>query len=181
LRDVLVQARTAGVMQRAPAAAALWHKLYARLADDEAPGLADPLTSRAEAHITRLSLIYALLDGAAWIEPCHLEAAWEIWRHVRWTIQYVWVGPGTGDPDLDRIAEVIGGGEELDMRQLDRMFSGNRSTRQLRQLAVASGVADEVRIEGRSSGRPRIVLRATEQTEQRKRDEWWTSPTFRLT
>lgn len=101
----------------------------------------------------RLSVDYALLDGADRIEQVHLESAWEMWRYCRWSAQHIWVGSGTGDPDVDRIAERLDAGDELDGRELDRMYSGNRSSRDLRESAIRLGVA--VQREEPTGGRAR--------------------------
>jgi hypothetical protein len=119
------------------------------MAEDDGTGLVDALTARAEAQVLRLSLIYALLDGAQAADRAHLEAAWEVWRYCRWSAQRIWVGAGTGDPDLDRIQAVLDG-QDLSNRDLDRMFSGNRSTRDLRDKASSSASpgSTSARLEG---------------------------------
>ena len=54
----------------------LWHEVYPKLTGDRA-GSFGAITSRAEAHALRLSIIYALLDGKSQIELSHLQAALE--------------------------------------------------------------------------------------------------------
>jgi hypothetical protein len=110
IREALVAGRKAGAVRRSPDADDLWADLYRRMADDDGAGLVDALTARAEAQVLRLSLIYALTDGKNEIARGHLEAAWEVWRYCRWSAQRVWVGRGTGDPDVDRIAAILAGG-----------------------------------------------------------------------
>jgi hypothetical protein len=180
LTDALQAARGARVVKRTPAAANLWTELYEEIAKDDASGAIDALTARGEAQVLRLSLTYALLDGSHAIDTPHLESAWEVWRYCRWSAQHIWVGDGTGDPDLDRIAAVLEGGEQLTGRQLDAMFTG-RSVPRLRARAIALGVAEEIRNEPTGKpGRPSIVLAAPMSRGRDKFDKpaWWASVWF---
>ena len=113
LRLALESARRSGEVMRSPEAELLWKGLYGEIVDDAAEGIVDAVVARGEAQLLRLSLIYALLDGSATIGPRHLESAWEVWRYCRWSAQHIWVGDGTGDPDLDRIADLLSAGDEL--------------------------------------------------------------------
>jgi Protein of unknown function (DUF3987) len=171
LRAALMAARGAGVVERTADAEVLWHDLYGQIAADDGPGIIDALTARAEAQVLRLSLIYALLAGSRQIERQHLEAAWEVWRYCRWSAQHVFVGRGTGDPDIDRIVERLDAGDELTARELDRMFLGHRSTAELRERAIALGVAVESRRE--TGGRPARLLMSSDKADQAGKGRWW--------
>jgi Protein of unknown function (DUF3987) len=177
LRASLDGARQArNPVERSGAAEELWDDLYGRVANDDGMGLVGTLTARAEAQLLRLSLIYALLDGTDVIQRSHLEAAWEFWRYCRWSAQHIWVGPGTGDPDLDRIADILDGGDRLDARALDRMFYGHRSGAEVRRKAITAGIAVEER--EKTGGRDRIVLVAGKAEQAGKGPLWWTSTAF---
>jgi len=177
LHRALVSARSAGVIGRTPEAASLWADLYERMAADDGAGIVDALTARAEAQVLRLSLLYALIDGSRVIDVPHLEAAWEVWRYCRWSAQHLFVGAGTGDPDIDRIAAVLAAGEELSGTQLDRMFLGHRSIPDLRQRAIALGVAEEYAKE--TGGRPATLLRRAEKAEKAEKGwGWWRTPAY---
>ena len=73
-------ARKISRLTRSEEARKLWHEVYPKLTGDRA-GSFGAITSRAEAHALRLSMIYALLDGSSQIELCHLKAALECWRY----------------------------------------------------------------------------------------------------
>jgi hypothetical protein len=179
IRDVLDAARGGpSLLTRSDEARQLWDEdLYQRVAEDEGAGLVDALTARAEAQILRLSLLYALEDGAPVIDRVHLEAAWECWRYCRWSAQRIFVGRGTGDPDVDRIVAVLAAGEELTGRDLDRMFLGHRSTADLRERAIRLGVAQE--ISKPTAGRPAIVLTSpADKADKADKGLWWVRPTF---
>ena len=178
LRAALEAARSAGVVGRTSAASQLWSELYEQMANDDGAGIVDALTARAEAQLVRLSLIYALMDGSPVVDVHHLESAWEVWRYCRWSAQHIFVGAGTGDLDVDRIAAVLAGGEELSGTQLDRMFLGHRSIPELRQKVIDLGIAEEHAKE--TGGRPATLLRAAEKAEKAEKGwAWWRTPTYR--
>jgi hypothetical protein len=59
-------------------AAQLWEQVYGDLSEGQ-PGMLGSMTSRAEAHVVRLSLMYALLDCSEQIQVEHLRAAIAVW------------------------------------------------------------------------------------------------------
>src|SRR4030095_6016733 len=78
LGRVISRARTIGLMARSAAAQALWETQYPHLTR-ACPGLLGKATSRAEAQVVRLSILYALLDGTNMIDVPHLRAAIAVW------------------------------------------------------------------------------------------------------
>ena len=101
-------ARTRSRLSRDPAADRRWAEVYGHLTRDR-HGLAGILTSRAEAQVLRLSLVYALLDGASSIGLPHLEAALAVWDYAERSAVFIF-GARTGDPIADRILAEVGGG-----------------------------------------------------------------------
>lgn len=59
--------------------AAAWEIVYPKLSA-ERPGMIGSITGRAEAHVIRIALIYALLDGKTEIDLVHLKAAIAVWE-----------------------------------------------------------------------------------------------------
>lgn len=102
-------ARAEGVVTWSAEAAALWDTggTYAHLSR-ERHGLAGNLTSRAEAHVVRLALLYALLDGKREIGLAHLEAGLAVWNYAEATA-YRLFGSATGDPLADELLRYIRG------------------------------------------------------------------------
>jgi DNA primase len=66
----------------------LWAEEYKTLST-RSDSMLDALLSRAEAHVTRLSLLYALLDGSAEIRKVHLKAALAVWEYSEASVRYV--------------------------------------------------------------------------------------------
>ena len=101
LATTLKHARTTGQVKLAADTREQWWHTYPQLTQP-ADGLTGQLTARAEAHVIRLALIYALLDATNTIRPEHLTAALSLWdyaaRSAAWAINHC-----TGDPLAEQI------------------------------------------------------------------------------
>ncbi|MGH2997817.1 MAG: DUF3987 domain-containing protein [Gaiellaceae bacterium] len=101
-RKALELARTLeGPLKRSREADALWHDWYLAL-DDDRPGMIGALLARAEAHVLRLALAYALADGEATIDVPHLRAALAVWGYAERSAFLIF-GDAVGDPVADLI------------------------------------------------------------------------------
>ncbi len=80
LQDALVGARRLDELERADETREIWESVYPRLTDSR-PGLGGVVTSRAEAQVLRLAVLYAALDASPFIMPAHLHAALAIWDY----------------------------------------------------------------------------------------------------
>lgn len=96
-------AASQGRMEFDDQAKAMWDKggLYDLLIDRPA-GLFGAVTSRAEAHVTRLSLLYALLDASREIRADHLMAALAVWDYSERSAGYLF-GKSLGNDYADEI------------------------------------------------------------------------------
>jgi predicted DNA-binding ribbon-helix-helix protein len=105
LTQAINRGQSAGEITRSSEAAALWRSTYEKLAK-ERPGLIGCITSRSEAQVTRLSALYALLDGSSVIEPMHHEAALEVWRYCEESAHWIF-GMKTGQRLSDKILDAL--------------------------------------------------------------------------
>jgi hypothetical protein len=105
LADVIGHARERTHVSLHPDTARLWQELYPEISKDHT-GIYGVVTARAEAHIIRLALLYALLDGAYMIEPVHLRAALAVWQYCRASAAYIFGGHET-DPVAERIIQAL--------------------------------------------------------------------------
>jgi hypothetical protein len=101
LTSVLTHAHTTGQVTLDPDARELWWHTYPQLTQP-ADGLHGQLTARAEAHVIRLALLYALLDGQKTIQPEHLHPALALWNYTARSAAWA-LGQATGDPLAERI------------------------------------------------------------------------------
>jgi hypothetical protein len=107
LKVAVAFARDVEEMRRDEEARALWREVYGPLSEGR-PGLAGALLARAEAHVLRLSLLYALLDHSKVIGLDHLQAAMELWAYCERSVKFVF-GDSLGDPVADELLRLLRG------------------------------------------------------------------------
>ena len=106
LAAALRQARTAGQVRLDPDARELWHHAYRRLATQPHDGIIGQITARAEAHVIRLALLYALADGQRQIGAPHLTAGLALEDYAARSAAWALTG-ATGDPLAEQIHAVL--------------------------------------------------------------------------
>jgi hypothetical protein len=129
------RARSVERLRRDEQAAALWRQTYAELADDDSAGLLAAVTSRAEAQVLRLSMIYALLDGSGMILEQHLRAALAVWRYCRHSARLIF-GDAGGDPLLDMVLNLVCRTPGISRRDIHRA-TGNHVKAEVLVLTLA--------------------------------------------
>ena len=154
LTSALGHARAAGRVTLNPDARELWWQLYPQLTQP-ADGLLGQLTARAEAHVIRLALIYALLDGQKTIQPEHLHAALALWDYAERSAAWA-LGQATGDPLAEHIHAALArspdGLTRTQIRDLcQRNLPADRVEQALHALAAAGRAQQERTLTG---GRP---------------------------
>ncbi len=102
LAAALKQARTAGNVRLEPDARELWHHAYRRLAAEPQDATVAQITARAEAHVIRLALLYALADGQRQIGTQHLTAALALQDYAARSAAWALRG-ATGEPLAEQI------------------------------------------------------------------------------
>jgi hypothetical protein len=146
-------------VKRDSAARALWHQVYPTLTAGH-PGLFGAVTSRAEAQVLRLSLLYALFDSSKEIRVEHLKAALAVWDYAAASVRYIF-GDLMGDPIADRVLREL---RAIHPKGLTRteitsdLFNRNVGAVVLERALLGlkrTGLAFEVRQEtGAQGGRP---------------------------
>jgi hypothetical protein len=102
LAATLKHARGGGHVRLDDHAREQWHHAYRQLATQPADGIVGQITARAEAHIIRLALIYALADGQSQIRPPHLTAALALHDYTARSAAWALTG-ATGEPLAEQI------------------------------------------------------------------------------
>lgn len=111
-------------MTRSPQAEELWQVVYPKLSE-EREGLVTAMLGRAEAQVLRLSLIYALLDGSAVVQPSHLHSALEVWGYCERSAAYIF-GDATGNPIADRIVTELQQTGSISRTQVSELFGRHK-------------------------------------------------------
>lgn len=146
-----------------------WRGFYEAISDDT-QGLADRLTDRGEAHVLRLSELYAVADQSSTIELPHLEAGLAVWDYCAASVAWVW-GAALGNRIAEKILVALRIGEKT-RTELRDLFSRNVSEAQM------TGALDLLRTRGYaemttrpSGGRPTEVWRIPPHDENDQSDE----------
>ena len=139
LHAAVEAAKERGLIERDGAARVLWASEYDRITRTR-DGIRGALCGRAEAHVLRLSLLYALLDSANAIRPEHLQAALAFWEYCERSIEHIFGGV-TGDMDGQRILNALADGPKA-ITDLYRLFGNHRERDWLQakmQMLVRAG------------------------------------------
>jgi len=156
LGRVLTHGRTVGRIGMTGAAREAWRAVYSTLSADR-PGLVGALTARGEAHVMRLSALYAILDGRAEIDHVHLAAALALWEFAEASSRLIF-GDATGDQVADTILRAVRSNGELSDSQLSDIFGRHVSAARLgraKASLVSAGLIHAEEIQ--TGGRPRMT------------------------
>ena len=91
LKSAITFASSCGEVRRDEKARVIWKGMYPALSEGK-PGLLGSVTSRAEAQVMRVALIYALLDESEFIRTEHLFAASSVWDYCEASARYIFGG-----------------------------------------------------------------------------------------
>jgi hypothetical protein len=159
IRQALAEARKRAEIRRDAHARALWAEVYGDLSEGK-PGLLGAVTSRAEAQVLRLSLLYALLDGAHEVQTEHLIAALAVWDYCEASARFVF-GDAIGDPVADRILTALRANGAMAQTEIVDLFGRNVNGARLGRAQEALIRAGLARTQQEASGgRPRTIWRA---------------------
>jgi hypothetical protein len=155
LHQAIGFAEKVGEIRRDSEARALWHDVYPELSEGK-PGLLGAVTSRAEAQVMRLAMIYALLDQSAEICQLHLEAALVLWKYAENSAQNIF-GSALGDPVADEIRQLLRGRPEgVTRNDIREHFGRHKRSGEIDQALIVlleNGAARRERQVG-TGGRP---------------------------
>ncbi len=162
LAAALERARRAGQLGIDDDARALWRDLYVDLAGRDQDGLAGALAARAEAHVLRLSMLYALVDGAGVISPQHLAAGLALWDYAGSSIAWL-CRSASGDAVAEQVhAALSSAAAGLSRTELRDLFNRNQTAARLDEALHALERAGRARRERRATaGRPSEIWTAT--------------------
>jgi hypothetical protein len=158
LKEGIEFGRGVGEVRWGATGAPIWEEAYEKLSEGD-PGMFGAVTSRAEAQVLRLALVYAVLDFSDTIEEPHLMAALAAWKYAEDSARYIF-GDATGDEVADRIMTELRSKRKEGMSRDDiyRIWKGNRPkdevTRALDFLLRLGSVRQEKQDTG---GRPREI------------------------
>jgi hypothetical protein len=113
-----------GPLHRDADAEALWCEIYPKLSEGEA-GLVGAILARSEAHVLRLSIIYAALDRSDLIREPHLRAALAAWRYSEDSVRQIF-GQVLGLTTADTILAALKAQGPLTRTQISELFKRHK-------------------------------------------------------
>ena len=116
------------------------------------------MTSRAEAHVLRLALIYAVLDKTTKIKRAHVKAALAVWDYSFRSAVYIF-GERVGDKHADAILDALQASKDGLTRDeiRNQVFNRNLPSHLIGQklgLLLAHGLAKSIKVSTGGRGRP---------------------------
>ncbi len=172
LVDAARLAHQGGELEFSAAAMEYWDRLYPVLTKD-LPGMVGAVTSRAEAQVPRLALIYALTDRADEIAPDHLQAAVAAWGYCLDSANYLFssiVVDRNRQRILDGLNTTNEGLSQTDIRR--QIFQGHIKSEKLKSLLRE--MEDDGEISRRSvstGGRAKTVWQRKKRIKHKKRSD----------
>lgn len=132
-----------GELKRDGETETIWEEEYKRLTT-RGETMTDALLSRAEAHVVRLSLLYALLDSACEIRKEHLRAALAFWDYCEESVRYVF--GDAADPDYSKVLRKLEDGPLTTGEVRRVVFCDNKSSEWVAEKMAALKELRKVRI-----------------------------------
>lgn len=165
LRSAVNSARDVREVRFTPKAEKLWRKRYSKLSAAR-PGMLGAITSRGEAQVLRLALIYALLDGKKEIRTQHLQAALSVWRYCTDSARFIF-GESLGDKLADRILHAL------------RRTSKGRSRTEIRELLGRNSDEYSTNLALDLIEQEQLAKRKLEETGGRPAERWFATGALR--
>jgi len=163
LENALKHGRVDRKMIYTPKAKEFWRQVYKKLSDCH-PGLLGTVTSRAEAQVLRVAMIYALLDELPVIDVDHIKAGFEVWRYCHDSASFVF-GNSLGDPTADTILQALRDVDAgMSRTELRDLFGRNKSKQEMDSalsMLAAQNLVECRKVTTGSRGRPQELWFAT--------------------
>jgi hypothetical protein len=160
MRLALEFARGLSRIHRTDDARSYWESIYPSLSAGR-PGVAGAITARALAHVTRLSLIYAVLDHSDVVTAAHLQAALACWEYAAASVLYVF-GDSTGNSTADDIRAALNeaGQPGITRTDISGLFGRNKHRAEIdRALELLRKIGAAECMRAATAGRGRHVVR----------------------
>lgn len=130
LRKAVDFGKKAGEITWAEETRPLWEAVYPKLSEGKS-GLIGALTARAEAYVTRLACIYALLEHSTEIKPEHLRAALAVWEYAEASVKFIF-GNSLGGPLVSELRDALSQ-RPMTKTEINDYFKGHKSSRQINE------------------------------------------------
>jgi hypothetical protein len=136
-----------------------WKKFYGELANRVTTGLYGRITSRAEAQVLRIALIYAVLEKSMYIRLPHLNAAIEIWRYCDESARYIFGSGFSRDTTEETILKAVRSRPTgIAQTEISDLFKRHKTSEQLRVALQSLQVQDLIHSKSeQTNGRSALI------------------------
>ena len=163
LWKLVKDAQTTGEVTLTPKGIQRWYEVYPELTKEH-QGLFGAITARAEAQTIRLSLIYALLDGAKEIDEQHINSALALWNYASDSARVLFHDRAI-DPLEQKILSLLKIGS-LTATELSNAFNRNIQREKLQGVLIKLESSNQIKVTKESTkGRPVTRLSLYENTK----------------
>jgi hypothetical protein len=134
LADAIKEAKGEGEITLSTDARAYWDVKYHEVSQDE-QGILGAITSRSEAYVMRVSLLFCLLDCTPQIEQRHIEAACHLVEFCNKSAQFIFTTPAECEAgtDADKLLNALAE-KSLNQTAISKLFSGHKKRPELMTL-----------------------------------------------
>jgi hypothetical protein len=143
-------AHNIGCMEWTERCGIMWDELYATKLSVDRPGILGAITARSEPQTARLAMVYALLDGSAYVRCRHLKAALALWDYCAASAYYIF-GDVTGDPLANAILIALRKAGTAGVSRTDIRDLFGRNLDKYKIEAALEGLAGRIRCEKRQA------------------------------
>ena len=153
------------VIRKDTEAIEFWATIYDELSEGF-PGLLGAVTSRGEAQVMRLALLYALLDQSKLIKKVHIEAAYGIWKYSFHSAMYIF-GNSIGNKTTDTILNALKASENgLSKTDIHGLFGNHKSIAEIDWALSLLSQLGKIEIENeKTNGKSRKIYHAKKAKE----------------
>jgi hypothetical protein len=160
LMDIISNASTIEEMRLDGQTRDLWEPVYHNLAKDRG-GILGAVTSRAEAQVLRLSMIYALLSKEPSIMPVHLEAALALWAYCEASAKFIFSGRDSNQYGRKILVALRSGPKST--TYLYKLCGGKVRARDLKNALDELIAKEKIEVtREQTKGKPKLVFRLTD-------------------
>jgi len=134
LSDALIKSELEQVVVLTEEARQFWNIQYHVVSADKA-GLLGSITSRSEAYVLRLSLLFCLLDGSSEIEQRHIQASIDLIDFCNLSVEFIFSTPDDSEAgtDADKLLAALDI-KSMAQTEVSKLFSGHKTRRELAAL-----------------------------------------------
>ena len=134
LSDALGKAQQQKQVSLDKKAREFWAIQYTYISEDKS-GIIGSSTSRSEAQVMRLSLLFCLLDGLDIISQCHIQAAIALVEFCNFSVEFIFSTPMDAEKgsDADKLLNALRQ-RQMTQTEVSKLFSGHKSRSELSLL-----------------------------------------------